>query len=511
MVERASRERRRGSTGERPQRDRSALAHPRNPYGGAKALSDDEVEHIHRTALAQLEQHGVKVLLQEARALFAGAGAQVDEDTFMVRIGADLAETLLSTIPSEFVLHARNPEHSLHIGGDSVVFFPVGGPPYASSRETGRHPGTLADYRDFTRLTQRSDVLHAVMPTVEAQDVPLNLRHLHTIHTALVDSDKPVTLFARGHGPVAEQFELVRLGHGLTHEEFLARPHCWTNINTNSPRQLDIPMSMGIIDFARAGQMVIMTPFTLAGAMAPVTLAGALLLQHLEAVAALCLAQIVRPGAPVAYGAFTSNVEMRSGAPAFGTPESMRAAIASGQLARRIGVPLRSQASSTSPTADAQGAYETMTSLMGALLGGTHIVMHSAGWQEGGLTASFEKFVLDVEALEIVVEGLRPVLVDDAELALDALAEVAPGGHFFGTAHTMARFETAFHEPSLFTRQNIGQWTEEGSLDATARASRLHQRWLDEYVQPPMPADHRAALDDYLARRVAAGGSMPES
>lgn len=511
MGEQTGRERRRGSGRERPRRDRTALAHPHNPYGGARALSDDEVEHIHATALGQLQQLGIKVLLPEARALFASAGACVDEDTLMVRIGADLAETLLATIPSEFVIRARNPEHSLHIGGDRVVFFPVGGPPYASSLAEGRRPGTLADFRDFARLTQRCDVLHSVTPTVEAQDVPLNERHLHTIHTALVDSDKPVTLYGRGRAPVAEQFELVRLAHGLTHEEFLAEAHCWTNINTNSPRQLDIPMSMAIIDFARAGQMVVMTPFTLVGAMAPVTLAGALVLQHLEAVAALCLAQIVRPGAPVAYGAFTSNVEMRSGAPAFGTPESMRAAIASGQLARRMGVPLRSQAASTSPTADAQGAYETMASLMGALLAGANIVMHAAGWQEGGLVASFEKFVLDVEALEIVVEGLRPVVVDDAELALDALADVTPGGHFFGTAHTMARFETAFHEPSAFTRQNIGQWTEEGSLDATARASRLHQRWLDEFVGPPMPADDRAALDDYLAQRLAAGGSMPES
>ena len=178
------------------------MAHPRNPYGGAKALSDDEVEHVHRTALAQLEQHGVKVLLPEARVLFAQAGAIVDDDTCTVRIGADLAETLLSTIPSEYTLHARNPDHSLHIGGDSVVFFPVGGPPYSSSLAEGRRPGTLADFRDFTRLTQRCDVLHSVTPTVEAQDVPLNERHLRTIHTALVESDKPVTLCEIGRAHV---------------------------------------------------------------------------------------------------------------------------------------------------------------------------------------------------------------------------------------------------------------------------------------------------------------------
>lgn len=512
MVERDTRSRRRGGVAtERPRRDRGPLQHPRNPYGTAKALSDDEVEHVHRTALAELERHGIRVLLPEARALFAAAGAVVDARTEMVRLGTDLVTSLLSTAPSTFTLHARNPERSLSIGGDSVAFFPVGGPPYASSRVSGRRPGTFADFVDFTRLTQRTDVLHSVSPTVEAQDLPLQERHLRTIHCGLTETDKPVHVFSRGRAVVADELEMVRLAHGLTVDEFHGAAHTWTNINTNSPRQLDIPMSLGIIDLARVGQMVIMTPFTLAGAMAPVTLAGALLLQHIEAVAAICLAQIARPGAPVVYGAFTSNVEMRSGAPAFGTPETMRAAIASGQLARRLGVPWRSQATSTSPTEDAQGAYETMVSLMGALLGGANIVMHAAGWQEGGLVASFEKFAMDVEALEIVAEGLRPIMVDDAELALEALADVAPGGHFFGTEHTMARFETAFHEPSLFTRHNIGQWADGGSVDATGRAEVLYRRWLDEFVAPPMDDDARAAVDDFVARRIAEGGSLPES
>ena len=511
-MERASRERRRGGVSTpRPRREREALRHPRNPYGTARVITDDEVEHIHRTALRLLQDTGVKVLLPEARRILGDAGASVDHDSQMVHIGADLAESLLATVQPEFTLHARNPERSLRIGGDSVCFFPVGGPPYSSTRANGRRPGTMADFRDFTRLTQRSDVLHSVTPTIEAQDVAMSERHLRTTHCGLTDSDKPVHVFARGAAVVADELEMIRIGHGLTHEEFTGAAHTWTNINTNSPRQLDLPMSAGIIDLARAGQMVIMTPFTLAGAMAPVTLAGALLLQHLEAVAALCLSQAVRPGAPVVYGAFTSNVEMRSGAPAFGTPESMRAAIASGQLARRLGVPWRSQATSTSPTEDAQGAYETMVSLTGALLGGANIIMHAAGWQEGGLVASFEKFALDVEVLEIVAEGLRPILVDDAELALEALADVGPGGHFFGTAHTMGRFETAFHEPSLFTRQNIGQWTDDGSVDATGRAEVLWRRWLDDHEQPPMEPDTRAALDDFLERRVAEGGSLPES
>jgi trimethylamine---corrinoid protein Co-methyltransferase len=508
---RAPRERRRGTPTARPLRDPSQLRHSRNPYGTAKALTDDEVAHIHATALSALETHGIRVLLPEARRLFATAGAVVDDDSLMVRLDRGLAGELLSTAPPEFILHARNPERSLRIGGDSVCFFPVGGPPYSSDHVRGRRAGSFADVVDFTRLTQRCDVLHSITPATEAQDVPLPERHLRVTHEALIDSDKPVHVFSRGRAVVADQMEMIRVGYGIDRATFESAPHTWTNINTNSPRQLDVPMSLGIIDLARAGQMVIMTPFTLAGAMAPVTIAGALLLQHIEAVAAICLSQIVRPGAPVVYGAFTSNVEMRSGSPAFGSPDAMRAAIASGQLARHLGVPWRSQAASSSPTDDAQGAYETMVSLMGALLGGANVVMHAAGWQEGGLVASYEKLVLDVDALEIVAEGLRPVLVDDGELALDALAEVMPGGHFFGAAHTMSRFETAFHEPTVFTRQTAGQWQDAGGLDAASRATRVWQQWLDEFEVPPMQADVRAGLDEFLERRIAEGGSPPES
>jgi len=511
VAEPAQRERRRGTAAGRAHRDRSALQHPRNPYGTARALSDDEVAHIHLAALQQLQHHGMRVLLPEARALFAAAGAEVDGDSMMVRVETGLAQALLNMAPAQFTLHARNPEHSVLVGGDSVAFLPVGGPPYAHDRRRGRRPGTLSDYTELTRLTQCCDVLHSNAPTVEAQDVPLQERHLRTVHVALTDSDKPVCLYARGRAAVADQLELVRIGHALDSDAFASQVHTWTNINTNSPWQLDVPMCLGIIDLARAGQMVIMTPFTLAGAMAPVTLAGALLLQHTEAIASICLAQIARPGAPVVYGAFTSNVEMRSGSPAFGSPEAMRAAIASGQLARHIGVPWRSQAASTSLVPDAQAAYETMVSLTGALLGGANIVLHAAGWQEGGLVASYEKFVLDVEALEVVAEGLRPVLVDDSELALEALADVGPGGHFFGTAHTMQRYETAFYEPTVFTRQSIGQWEDSGSVDAFGRAEHRWQKWLDEYVPPPMDAAVRAELDEYLHRRIAEGGSFPES
>lgn len=485
--------------------------HLRNPFPLASVLSDDEVHHLHETALAYLQRSGVRVLLPEARAILAAAGARVDEAEQMVRLDVDLTRSLLATAPPAFSITSRNPERSVHIGGDSLMLFPAAGPPYVADRQRGRRPGTMADLDDFVRLTQRTEVLHGTTPTVEAQDVPLQFRHLHGTRSILVLSDKVPFVYARGRGVVADSFEMIRLANGIDDDTFRQRPYCWTNINTNSPRQLDIPMSMGIVDFARAGQATIMTPFTLSGAMAPVSLAGALVLQHVEAVAAISLAQATRPGAPVVYGAFTSNVDMKSGAPAFGTPETMRAAIASGQLARHIGVPWRSQGASTSNTEDAQGGYETMLSMMGCLYGGANLVLHAAGWQEGGLTASLEKFVLDVEMLQILAEAMQPIVVNDAELALDAIDDVGPGGHFFGTAHTLERFETAFYEPEVFTRQNFGQWTEGGSLDAGTRATQVWRRWLADYEQPPIDDALLTALDEHVARGVAAGGSHPES
>ncbi len=240
------------------------------------------------------------------------------------------------------------------------------------------------------------------------------------------------------------------------------------------------------------------------------TLAGALLLQHLEALACVTLAQVVRPGAPVLYGAFTSNVDMRSGAPAFGTPEAFKAAIAGGQLARHVGLPWRCSGSSSSNTEDAQGGYETMTNTMGALLGGANFVMHAAGWQEGGLCASYEKFVLDVEMLQMLAESFQPVPMTDDDLAVDAIAGVAPGGHFFGEPHTLARYGDAFHEPIVFTRQNFGQWTEEGSTTAAQRANRVWKQVLADFEPPPMDDAIAAELDDFVARRTREGGAQPD-
>ena len=353
--------------------------------------------------------------------------------------------------------------------------------------------------------------MHVTGPCVEPQDVPVQFRHLQSNLAYLTLTDKAPYLYARGRGQVRDSFEMFRIGYGLDEATFPSTPCCYTVINSNSPRQLDIPMCMGMIDFAAAGQVTVVTPFTLAGAMAPVTLAGALTLQHAEALAGIALTQAVRPGAPVVYGAFTSNVDMKSGAPAFGTPEYFKAALASGQLARHVGLPYRSSAPNASNAPDAQAMYETMMSLFGAVLGGCNLLLHCAGWLEGGLTASKEKFILDIEVLQMLAESFQPIAVDADEIGLEAIAETSPGGHFFGGAHTLARYRTAFYEPLVSDWANFGQWTEEGSRDATQRANEIWKQILAEFEPPPIDDAIAAELDEFVARRTAEGGAPPES
>jgi trimethylamine--corrinoid protein Co-methyltransferase len=482
-----------------------------NPFPPLEVLSADQLEHVHRAALQVLERLGIRVLLPEARELLRNAGAVVDEETLMVSIPPELVERALATAPSSFELVARSPERTVTIGGRSLVTVPVSSPPAVSDLDRGKRDGNLADFQDLVRLTQHFDVLHVTGPCVEPQDVPLPFRHLQSALAYLTLTDKVPYLYARGRGQVADGFAMFRIAYGVDEDEFASVPRCYTVINSNSPRQLDVPMCMGLIDFARAGQLSVMTPFTLAGAMAPVTLAGALTLQHAEALAGITVTQVVRPGAPVVYGAFTSNVDMKSGAPAFGTPEYFKAALAGGQLARRVGLPYRSSAPTASNAVDAQATYETMLSLYGAVLGGCNLLKHAAGWLEGGLTASKEKLVLDVEVLQMLAESFQPLRVDDAEVGLEAIAETPPGGHFFGGAHTLERYRTAFYEPLVSDWSNFGQWVESGSLDATQRANAVWKKALAEYEQPPLDDAIREELEEFVARRTAEGGAPPES
>jgi trimethylamine---corrinoid protein Co-methyltransferase len=387
----------------------------------------------------------------------------------------------------------------------------VAGPPNVHDFRRGRRPGNYADYCDFIRLAQHFNAVHLIGNQVCAPvELPANTRHLDTYRANLVYSDRAYHCTAIGAGRARDGIAMMAIARGITLDDIAASPGVITIISVNSPRRFDEAMADGLVAMAEHGQPVVITPFTLMGAMAPVTLAAALAQQNAEVLFGVVLAQAVRTGAPVMYGAFTSNVDMRSGAPAFGTPENAKANVASGQLARRYRLPYRTSNASASNVADAQGAYETQMSLWGAVLGGGNMVYHAAGWQEGGLTASFEKFILDVEMLQMMMEFLEPVVVDEASLGFEAIKRVQTGGHFFGDAHTMERYEHAFYQPLVSNWQNYENWELAGAKDATQRATEIWERALREYEQPALDSVVLEALDAYVAkRREAIGGGEP--
>jgi trimethylamine--corrinoid protein Co-methyltransferase len=473
-----------------------------NPHAPFEILSADQIEAIHETSLQMLEQIGVELMSASARESLRQRGAQVDEASGVVKLDRAIVEWALSQAPSSFTLTSRNPAKQLTIGGRSVAFGLVAGPPFVHDCERGRRAGNYADYCDFIRLAHYFNAIHLIGNQVCAPvELPANSRHLDAYRANLVYSDLAYHCTAIGAGRARDGIEMMAISRGLSAEKMAASPGVLTIISVNSPRRFDEAMAEGLMAMASFGQPVVVTPFTLMGAMAPVSLAGALAQQNAEVLFGLVLAQAVRPGTPVMYGAFTSNVDMRSGAPAFGTPENAKANIASGQLARRYQLPYRTSNASASNSADAQGAYETQMSLWGAMLGHGNLIYHAAGWQEGGLVASFEKLVLDVEMLQMMIEFLQPIVVDDAELALDAQREVSPGGHFFGAAHTMQRYQTAFYQPLVSNWQSYENWQASGGLDATQRATAIWRRALTEYEQPAMDPAVLEALDAYVAKR----------
>jgi len=505
--------------GRRRHEDPSALGAPRalryrnlvNPLVRQPAMSADRIEALHETALKVLEELGIRVLNAEARDIYAAAGAAVDEASRMVKIDRALVGAALASAPGIFDIMGGAPERTVRMGGDSCAFVCVGGPPNVSDLDRGRRTATLEDTCNIIKLSQGFDVIHLLSPNAEAQDIELNVRHLAITEAQLTLGDKPPFIYSRGKPQVRDALAMVRLARGLDQAAFEAAPRCYTVINTNSPRQLDVPMCQGIIDFARAGQVSVITPFTLSGAMAPVTIAGALALQHAEALAGIVLAQLARPGAPVVYGSFTSNVDMKSGSPAFGTPEFVKGAFGAGQLARHIGLPWRGSAATASNMPDEQSVYEFLFSAWGSILGGVNMMIHAAGWLEGGLTASMEKFILDIEMLQTFAEIFQPLDASDAEIGFDALAEVDPGGHFFAAQHTMARYQDAFYAPLVSDWRNYGQWSEGGARSAVQRANAIWKERLARFEPPLLEESRRAALADFVARRTREGGALPES
>jgi trimethylamine--corrinoid protein Co-methyltransferase len=473
-----------------------------NRYPPITLLSVDEVESIHLASLDLLATTGMEVLHEESRRLLKSAGADVDESTLRVRFDPAMIEEKIGTAPSSFTLQARNPARNLKVGDGSLIFAATGGPAFVSDLDRGRRAGNFEDMCDYIKVIHMLNIIHQEGGCpCEPTDLNPDSRHLDFYRAAIRLTDKNWQCWALGGYRVEDAIEMLSITLGQSREELRRNPATLTIVNSNSPLRLDIPMGEGLCAMARAGQPVAMTPFTLSGAMSPVTIAGALTQQNAEALALIALAQIAAPGAPVLYGGFTSNVDMRTGAPAFGTPEYAKAQIASGQLARKYNVPFRSSNVTASNAVDVQAAYESGMSLWSTIMGGVHLIEHAAGWLEGGLTASFEKLILDAEMLQMMKSFLDPLAVTSETRALDAIRDVGPGGHFFGTPHTLARFEHAFYEPMLSDWRNFENWSESGAKTGTERANAIWKELLRTYEQPPLDAGVDEALEAYVARR----------
>ena len=499
--------------GRRRQDSVAAAAAPRqqarNIFKPLELISADEVERIHNASLRVLSEIGMNFLLPEAVEILRTAGATSD-DGVRVRFPPEMVTESVALAPSTFTLHARDPANSVIFGDDWVVFGMVGSPPNVSDLDRGRVTGNYVDYCNMLRLQQVLDAADTCTGhSVEPIDLEVRTRHLDAVSAMYTLSTKPGFCYSLGRPRVSDAIEIARIARGIDHDTLLREPSIHTVVNANSPLVYDKPMLEGAIELARHGQPVVYTPFTLAGAMAPITIAGALTLQNAEALAGITLAQCVNPGVPVVYGSFTSNVDMRSGAPAFGTPEYVKATIISGQLARRYGLPLRASNANASNAPDAQATYESQMSLWACMVGGINYVLHGLGWLEGGLCASYEKVIIDAEMIQMLRAVLQPISIDDASLGLDAIAEVGPANHFFGAAHTLERYDTAFYEPMLSDWRNFETWYEEGALDATQRANRIWKQLLADYEEPPMDDAIRAELTDFVERRRAEGGVEP--
>jgi trimethylamine--corrinoid protein Co-methyltransferase len=480
----------------------------KNPFAPTKLISDDELESIHLASLRVLNEIGVDVLHDGARQIMKEHGADVREGTERVRFDADLILELIKNCPSEFTLHARNPAHNVRFGGNNLIFSQMASAPNCSDLDNGRRPGNQADFRNFLKLAQMHNIL---MTTggypVEPVDIHPSIRHLECIRDLSVLTDKAFHIYSLGKERNVDGIEIARIARGISREQLQDEPSVYTIINTNSPLKLDIPMMEGIIQMSGNGQLVIVTPFTLAGAMAPVTVAGALVQQNAEALSGIAFTQMVKKGAPVGYGGFTSNVDMKSGAPAFGTPEYMKAQLVGGQLARRYGIPYRSSNVCAANTVDAQAAYESVFSLWGTIQGGANFILHAAGWLEGGLRCSYEKMILDIDLLQMVAEFLTPLDLSEDALGVDAIRSVGPGGHFFGTQHTQDRYKTAFYAPVISDWRNFETWAEAGSPTAMERANRVWKERLASYEKPAMDPAIEEELNAFVDKRKAEGGA----
>ncbi len=506
---------RKGRSGRRAKRTKSAtgeqpaFAQPRYQTPPRQLIAEDELESIHRASLRVLVETGMDIMHPEARAVLAEAGADVTPGEDRVRFDPEMVEHLVACAPSEFTLHAPNPERNVRIGGDWVTYGSVASAPNYVGLDDERRAGDRQGYQDLLKLAQQLNSVHFIGGyPVEPVDLHSSIRHLECAYDAHTLTDRAFHVYSLGKQRNLDGMEMTRIARGIDADTFEKEPSITTVVNASTPLRYDTPMLEGMLQMSARNQVVIVTPFTLAGAMAPITIPGALVLQNAEALAGIAITQAIRPGSPVVYGGFTSNVDMRSGSPAFGTPEFARAAVIGGQLARRYDLPYRSSNVSASNAIDAQAGYESMWSLWGAIDGGANIVFHGAGWMEGGLHASYEKMVIDADLLHMVSRFLDPVDASESALsdAVDAIADVGPAGHFFATEHTQDRYTSAFYSPIVSDWRNWESWSEAGAPDAKQRANLVATQLLEQFEPPPIDDGIKAELREFVDRRVSEGG-----
>ena len=481
---------------------------PVNPDRPTEPLDADGVQRIHKGAMRILSEIGIEFLNPEAVGILRQAGCIVNGTN--VRMDEDFVMEMVGKAPRDFTITPRNPDRELIIGGKHMVFVNVSSPPNAWDLERGKRSGDFETFKEFMKLTQYFNCIHiAGGYPVEPIDIHPSVRHLDCLFEKLTLTDKVVHAYSLGAERVEDVMEMTRLAGGLTHEEFDTKPRMYTNINSVSPLKHDFPMLDGAMRLARRNQPVVVTPFTLAGAMAPVTMAGAVALSIAEALAAVVLLQYIRPGCPVAIGTFTSNVDMKSGAPAFGTPEYMRATQMTGQLVRFYGVPLRSSGVCAANVPDGQAMWETSNSLWAAVQSQTNMVYHAAGWLEGGLIASPEKFIMDCEVLQMIQRYFEEATfaTGEEDIAFDAIREVGPQGHYFGCQHTQERYTSAFYAPFVSDWRNYEAWQLDGSLWTPERAHRIYKQIMAEFEPPEMNHAHLEDLTRFVARRKQEGGA----
>jgi trimethylamine---corrinoid protein Co-methyltransferase len=471
-------------------------------------LDEGGVLRVHKGAMRILREIGIEFLNPDAVEILRKAGCTISGTN--VRMDEDFVMEMLGHAPETFTITPRNVDRTVQVGGAHMLFLSVASPPNAWDMDRGKRSGDFETYKEFLKLTQYFNCIHGNSGyPVEPLDIHPSVRHLDCIYEKLILTDKICHAYSLGAERVEDAMEMVRLAAGLSDDEFNATPRMFTNINSVSPLKHDFPMLDGAMRMARRGQPVIVTPFTLAGAMAPVTMAGAVALSVAEGLAAIALLQYINPGCPVALGTFSSNVDMKSGAPAFGTPEYMRATQMTGQLARFYKLPMRSSGTCAANYPDGQAMWETSNSLWAAVQSRTNIVYHAAGWLEGGLIASPEKFVMDCELLQMIQRYFEPATfgTDEGDIAFDAIAEVGAGGHFFGCQHTQDRYQTAFYAPIASDWRNYEAWSQDGSVQTPERANRIYKQILAEYQPPEINGDHAEDLRRFVAKRKQEGGA----